>query len=162
MSPVVSSVQPVMQVAPAELVNSGSQQPVKKVRVLFDYNPTTEEELAIKEGDIVDVHDMQPDGWWYGELNGKRGYFPSNFVSEDLDAKANSNDSLPAPSNPEQSSSAVKCVASYDYDAADENELSFREGDVIELISQAPDGWWYGSLSGKQGLFPSNYVKLLS
>lgn len=26
------------------------------------------------------VKDTEDEGWWHGELNGRRGYFPDNFV----------------------------------------------------------------------------------
>ena len=46
--------------------------------------------------------------------------------------------------------------ARYDYDAADSDELTFREGDVIEVTMKADD-WSEGVLNGKKGSFPSNY-----
>ena len=50
--------------------------------------------------------------------------------------------------------------ALYDYDAAQEGDLSFREGDVITLIDTSdPSGWWVGELNGAQGNFPSNFVE---
>ena len=50
--------------------------------------------------------------------------------------------------------------ALYDYDAAQEGDLSFREGDVITLIDTSdPSGWWVGELNGMQGNFPSNFVE---
>ena len=51
--------------------------------------------------------------------------------------------------------------ALYDYDAAQEGDLSFREGDVITLIDTSdPSGWWVGELNGVQGTFPSNFVEM--
>ncbi|KAH8871086.1 Protein kinase C and casein kinase substrate in neurons protein 2 [Schistosoma japonicum] len=46
----------------------------------------------------------------------------------------------------------------------DENdELSFRVGDHIFGIEQIDEGWWLGrDASGQIGLFPANYVKLLT
>ena len=49
-------------------------------------------------------------------------------------------------------------------DRADD-ELDFAKGDVIELLSRSYRGdneWWFGSISGSFGKFPSNYVKELS
>jgi LAS seventeen-binding protein 1/2 len=39
------------------------------------------------------------------------------------------------------------------------NDLSFRAGDIIEIIAETNADWWTGSLNGNQGLFPSNYVE---
>ena len=47
------------------------------------------------------------------------------------------------------------------YDAAEENEISFAEGDRITNISAPSDDWWEGTApNGQVGLFPANYVEL--
>lgn len=53
-------------------------------------------------------------------------------------------------------------LAEYDYEAAEENELTFSENDKIINIDFVDDDWWLGELekSGEKGLFPSNYVTL--
>uniref|UniRef100_A0A8D9DS04 Drebrin-like protein n=1 Tax=Cacopsylla melanoneura TaxID=428564 RepID=A0A8D9DS04_9HEMI len=52
--------------------------------------------------------------------------------------------------------------ALYDYQAADETEISFEPGDIITHIDQIDAGWWQGlSPDGTYGLFPANYVQLL-
>ena len=41
------------------------------------------------------------------------------------------------------------------YDAAEDNEISFREGDRITEIEAASEDWWQGKdKSGNIGLFP--------
>ena len=55
------------------------------------------------------------------------------------------------------------CKALYDYDANGQDELSFKEDDVVHIISRSPhgveDGWWMGELNGNTGLFPSIVVE---
>ena len=53
-------------------------------------------------------------------------------------------------------------VAEYDYEAGEDNELTFNEGDKIINIEFVDDDWWLGELekNGEKGLFPSNYVTL--
>lgn len=41
----------------------------------------------------------------------------------------------------------------------DPDDLSFRPGDVIEIVSETNADWWTGKFNGKQGLFPSNHVE---
>ncbi|KAI5106347.1 SH3 domain-containing protein 21 isoform X2, partial [Silurus meridionalis] len=51
-------------------------------QVMFDYTANSEDELELKKGDIVAIINKacEDEGWWEGELNGRRGFFPDNFV----------------------------------------------------------------------------------
>ncbi|CAM9377714.1 unnamed protein product [Lampetra fluviatilis] len=52
--------------------------------------------------------------------------------------------------------------ALYDYQAADDTEISFDPGDLISDIEQIDDGWWNGlGPDGSRGMFPANYVELV-
>jgi len=55
-----------------------------------------------------------------------------------------------------------KYVALYDYTAADEDEVSFNEGDNIIYAEVIDDGWMTGTVerTGSHGMLPSNYVEL--
>jgi hypothetical protein len=46
----------------------------------------------------------------------------------------------------------------YDYGAQEADELTLREGDVIDVIQKSGE-WWEGTLNGKTGVFPANYVE---
>ncbi|XP_035860833.1 CD2-associated protein isoform X2 [Sander lucioperca] len=98
---------------------AASKKPKKRqCKALFDYQPQNEDELELKAGDIIDITEEVEEGWWSGDLNGKSGLFPSNFVKE-LDATgedADSNDmaadetdlsgmeSAPTPTSPQPAS----------------------------------------------------------
>ncbi|XXH03521.1 cysteine desulfurase [Hypoxylon texense] len=51
-------------------------------------------------------------------------------------------------------------TALYDYSAQAENDISFRAGDIIEIVSrtQNENEWWTGKCHGKQGQFPGTYL----
>ncbi|XP_072837879.2 nostrin [Pogona vitticeps] len=51
------------------------------------------------------------------------------------------------------------CVALYDYSTSREDELCLHKGDTIAIHHKEEDGWWYGSLKGKKGIFPATYVE---
>jgi len=54
--------------------------------------------------------------------------------------------------------------AVYDYAAADDDEVSFAEDDIIIHCDPIDDGWMMGTVerSGQQGMLPSNYVEHLN
>jgi len=51
-------------------------------------------------------------------------------------------------------------IALYDYQAGDDDEISFDPDDVITDLEFLDEGWWRGTCHGVNGLFPSNYVEL--
>ena len=53
---------------------------VEVVEVKFDYDAEQSDELTIRVGDIIKSCKLVEEGWLEGELNGKRGVFPDNFV----------------------------------------------------------------------------------
>ena len=52
--------------------------------------------------------------------------------------------------------------AQYDFTSPDASALAFVQGDIIEVLTQLPSGWWDGLLNGVRGWFPSNYVERIS
>ena len=52
--------------------------------------------------------------------------------------------------------------ALYDYVADDKTSLSFRQGDVIQVITQLESGWWDGIIDSVRGWFPSNYCAVVT
>ncbi|KAJ2777691.1 actin binding protein [Coemansia interrupta] len=61
------------------------------------------------------------------------------------------------------SSRGQRARAVYDYDAEAEDELPFKEGDIIYNVDQLDPGWWAGETEdgSRQGVFPSNFVELI-
>jgi hypothetical protein len=61
----------------------------------------------------------------------------------------------------ESSAGNQEVVALYDYEATEEGELTFAEGERLTLLEQDDSGWWKGKTSkGLVGVFPSNFVEL--
>ncbi|XP_012675125.2 rho guanine nucleotide exchange factor 7b isoform X2 [Clupea harengus] len=63
-----------------DMSESGGQCLVVKAR--FNFEQTNEDELSFCKGDIIQVMRPEEGGWWEGMLNGKSGWFPSNYVRE--------------------------------------------------------------------------------
>lgn len=53
------------------------------VRALHDFHSsstTGTATLSFSAGQVIRVFSKDPSGWWDGELDGLRGWFPSNYV----------------------------------------------------------------------------------
>lgn len=59
--------------------NGGGPQMVK---ARFNFKQNNEDELSFGKGDVILVTRQEEGGWWEGTLNGKTGWFPSNYVRE--------------------------------------------------------------------------------
>ena len=57
---------------------------------------------------------------------------------------------------------ALYVRALYNYESDDRTSLSFRQGDVIQVITQLTSGWWDGVIKGVRGWFPSNYCVVVT
>jgi len=53
---------------------------VTRVRALHAFAPTEPGELAFDKGDIIKVVDRGYKDWWRGQLKGRTGIFPVNYV----------------------------------------------------------------------------------
>uniref|UniRef100_A0A8C2XGD5 Drebrin-like b n=1 Tax=Cyclopterus lumpus TaxID=8103 RepID=A0A8C2XGD5_CYCLU len=68
-----------------------------------------------------------------------------------------------AEETPEETPRRGTCArALYDYQAADDTEISFDPDNIITGIEMIDEGWWRGySPDGHFGMFPANYVELI-
>ncbi|KAK9331174.1 hypothetical protein V1520DRAFT_338485 [Lipomyces starkeyi] len=143
----------------------------KSAVVMYEYQKDEENEINLIEGETIYDIEMIDDGWWAGTNSvGEHGLFPSNYV-ELKDGEA---DSAPEPDlEPVAPTSAAapapvaiavpkgpSAVAAYEYEAQEDNELSFPEDAIIEDIQFPDEDWWSGVYNGERKLFPANYVSL--
>lgn len=109
--------------------------------------------------------------------NGNAGIMnptPPNNNTVNLPHTTPPTDTLPPPTDPGDERpaginqpSAVfnppkQLISIYAYDATEDNEISFAEGETIYLLEKDDSGWWRGrNAKGQEGLFPSNFVEVV-
>eukprot|EP00075_Anas_platyrhynchos_P014886 XP_027304139.1 SH3 domain-containing kinase-binding protein 1 isoform X3 [Anas platyrhynchos] len=152
--------------------------------VEFDYKAQHDDELTITVGDIITNIKKDDGGWWEGQLKGRRGLFPDNFVREikkDMKKENIANKPPEKPINEVSNGSPLllsetiirtnkkgernrrrRCQVAFSYLPQNEDELELKVGDIIEVVGEVEEGWWEGILNGKTGMFPSNFIKELS
>lgn len=56
------------------------------VQAMHDFDSATTEVtcLSFRAGQIIRVFNRHQTGWWDGECNGQRGWFPSNYVNTQI------------------------------------------------------------------------------
>uniref|UniRef100_A0A8L0DVI8 Vav guanine nucleotide exchange factor 1 n=1 Tax=Oncorhynchus mykiss TaxID=8022 RepID=A0A8L0DVI8_ONCMY len=63
---------------------SGSMRSFGTARARYDFSARDRTELSLREGDTVKVLSKKAhNGWWKGEVYGRVGLFPANYVEED-------------------------------------------------------------------------------
>ncbi|XP_061822656.1 intersectin-1 isoform X1 [Nerophis lumbriciformis] len=135
-------------------------------QVIAPYCATGAEQLTLAPGQLILIRKKNPGGWWEGELQarGKKrqiGWFPANYVKLLSPSTSKTTPTEPTPPKLAPASTAVcQVIGMYDYVAQNDDELAFQKGQVITVLSKDDCDWWKGELNGREGLFPSNYVKL--
>jgi hypothetical protein len=125
----------------------------------YDYTKDEANEIDMQEGERITGIEMVDDDWWMGENSkGERGLFPSNYVelvAEDDEASnaGGASRGVPAPppappaevetappAGPPQPSGGglPSATAEYDYEATEDNEISFPEGAKITNVVSFP------------------------
>ncbi|KAF3287610.1 hypothetical protein TWF970_007322 [Orbilia oligospora] len=171
-------------VAVAHAASSGVKLTGRRARIVYDYEKAEDNELELIEGQVVGMIEMVDEDWWHGtNEKGESGLFPSNYVEPIEDDEEEEEEAAPPPPPPAPVAVAPPpaprapspepepevhmsggaghtAKAVYDYEAAEENELSFPEGATIVDIEFPDEDWWFGRYQGHEGLFPANYVEL--
>jgi len=94
--PTPTPVSPPVQAQASTAVKASGQQ----VKAKYAFNNTDPSMLQLNAGDIVTILKKEANGWWAGELKGKKGYFPSNYVEEINDVQTIAAPTPPTPPTP--------------------------------------------------------------
>ncbi|XP_038136490.1 dynamin-binding protein isoform X2 [Cyprinodon tularosa] len=134
-----------------------------------DFSSAESATLPLKRGDVVVGETGGPkthgDSWQRGcNAWGLRGLFPVSCVKElNLSGRSRqlSDRSAQAHASELPSYALGQARALMNLHAQLNEELDFREGDLIIITGLPEPGWFQGELDGQRGIFPEGFVELL-
>ena len=133
---------------------------------IYPYEGEKSGDLTFEEGDRIQVIREEGADWLHGSLAGREGIFPRAFVKiiENQQRLSSGSSHGSTHSLTELKSAEAKPVpmaeAMFDFPGQEDGDLSFKEGDRIELLS-SDNEWLRGKLNGKEGIFPATFVQIL-
>ena len=104
------------------------------------------------------------ENWLDGELNGRRGILPDNYVEPIIqgDAQMFQGGGIGREQPDEQEGKVgPRARALYSYKSTSEEELSFQPGDIVMLTQRVDEDWLEGTLRGQTGCFPEQFVEII-
>uniref|UniRef100_A0A8C3PVB0 Intersectin-1 n=1 Tax=Chrysolophus pictus TaxID=9089 RepID=A0A8C3PVB0_CHRPC len=143
--------------SPSPVLGQGEKVEGLQAQALYPWRAKKDNHLNFNKNDVITVLEQQ-DMWWFGEVQGQKGWFPKSYVK--------------LISGPIRKSTRyciclyhtllpyyIEYVAMYTYESSEQGDLTFQQGDMI-LVTKKDGDWWTGTLGDKTGVFPSNYVRL--
>ncbi|KAJ9049271.1 cytoskeletal protein binding protein [Entomophthora muscae] len=118
-------------------------------RALYKYEAVEEGELSFEEEAIIYIWDDSNEEWWRASLEMAQneselvtGLIPYNYV--------------------EEMEHLCKARALYDYEALNNDELSFKEGAEFLVYQKDGEDWMMVNYNGVFGFVPQSYVEEFS
>ncbi|KAI1241426.1 hypothetical protein IHE44_0004899 [Lamprotornis superbus] len=156
--------------SPSPVLGQGEKVEGLQAQALYPWRAKKDNHLNFNKNDVITVLEQQ-DMWWFGEVQGQKGWFPKSYVklisgpirkSTSMDSgSSESPASLKRVASPAAKAalSGEEYIAMYTYESSEQGDLTFQQGDLI-LVTKKDGDWWTGTLGDKSGVFPSNYVRL--
>uniref|UniRef100_A0A8C2C426 Neutrophil cytosolic factor 1 n=1 Tax=Cyprinus carpio TaxID=7962 RepID=A0A8C2C426_CYPCA len=123
---------------------------LESYRVIADYSKSSKYELSLKMGDMVDIVEKSPNGWWFCQCESRRGWVPASYL-EPPDGADESDE-------PEPNYAGELYRTTKGYKAVEEDELTLEAGETIEVIHKLLDGWWVVRKGEDTGFYPSMFL----
>ncbi|NXS06712.1 SH319 protein, partial [Neodrepanis coruscans] len=124
---------------------------VEWCEALHDFTAETKDDLSFKKGDHIQILEQVDLEWYRGRLDGKEGIFPAVFVQTCSGTVLLLNGR----------GKKGKARALYDFHGENDDELSFKAGDMITELESVDEDWMSGEMQGRSGIFPKNFVQIL-
>ncbi|KAM4619909.1 neutrophil cytosol factor 1 [Polymixia lowei] len=121
-------------------------------RVIADFSKTSKHEIDLRTGDMVEIVEKSPKGWWFCQCEMKRGWVPASYL-EPLDGPEEAEEAEP-------NYAGEMYVTTSAYKAEQDDEMSLEVGESIEVIHKLLDGWWVVRKGTETGHFPSMFLQM--
>uniref|UniRef100_A0A7N4P726 Intersectin-1 n=1 Tax=Sarcophilus harrisii TaxID=9305 RepID=A0A7N4P726_SARHA len=156
--------------SPSPVLGQGEKVEGLQAQALYPWRAKKDNHLNFNKNDVITVLEQQ-DMWWFGEVQGQKGWFPKSYVklisgpirkSTSMDSSSSESPAvLKRVASPAAKLSipGEEYIAMYTYESSEQGDLTFQQGDVI-LVTKKDGDWWTGTVADKCGVFPSNYVRL--
>lgn len=134
--------------APSRPANATAAMPFIDIcRAIYDWAPQSDEELEVKDGDLLFVLDKSgEDDWWKCKRKAASddeeepdGLVPSNYVEKVKPLK--------------------QARALYDYTKQTDEELSFKEDARLDVYDESDPDWTLVGVGGDYGFAPAIYIE---
>ena len=125
-----------------------------------DIKVLSDKKLDIKEGAPIVVIEKTPNGWWYVEVDGEKGW----IRSEKTQRKRVKKSSIELKKENLKSLGEEKdtYITLADFDASELTCISFVKNQLVEVIEKSDVGWWFVKIGNQEGWAPSTYLGKVS
>jgi hypothetical protein len=116
----------------------------ERAKAEYDYEAAEDNEVSLREGEIVShIEKIDPDWWVVTNEKGESGLVPANYLvpldDEDEGGAAPAHVAAAAvagvhDATPAEEEAGAQATAQYDYEAAEDNELSFPENAILHNV----------------------------
>lgn len=126
-----------------------------KYVAIADYNKENKKELSLKSGQVLEVVEKSENGWWLAaNEEGMNGWVPATYL-ETLYGEASSQ----TENNRVKPGEGEMFEADTDFSASSADEMTFKIGDVLEVLEKSLEGWWYAKIGNNEGWVPATYLQ---
>lgn len=174
-----NNVDSLMNIAKEEEVDDNDIEP-KKMVILHDFIPCVEDETPVKRNEHVKALYQENDWIYVVKGDGKEGFVPFTYcvTEEEYEKRKEKLKNAPAQkrNSPQKNDLSIvtlqdlqpsefskqnygEFVVKFDFNAIDEDDISVRKGDIVEVLNKDDQDWfWIRKESGREGFIPKDFV----
>ncbi|XP_078594969.1 uncharacterized protein LOC144872550 [Branchiostoma floridae x Branchiostoma japonicum] len=124
---------------------------------IYKFEGKSSDDLGFNEGDVLTIIEDVGNLWYKARTeDGREGLIPANYVQKVI---AEGNDTA-AQNSEDVWEPGTECVALWDFEGTDSEDLAFNQGELLTVIENRGPGWYLGrTQDGREGLIPDDYVR---